>query len=48
MLANLNFDVAPTPPIKFHSVKLTVSNEMSFEDFQAGHRGGLLGYRKLL
>ena len=36
--------VTVMPPIKFGSVRLTVWEDMSFEEFQDGHRGGHLEY----
>ena len=42
-LAVLNLHVSPMPPTKFQLNRLTVWEQMSFQDFQDGHHGHL-GY----
>ena len=44
-LAILNLHVDPMPPTMFWLNQTTALEQTWFEDFQAGHRGGHLGYR---
>ena len=45
ILAILNLYVVPMPPIKFRLNPIYGLGGMSFEEFQAGHRGGHHGYQ---
>ena len=40
----LSSSESPCLPPSFSLIQLTVPEEMSFQDFQAGHHGGHLGY----
>ena len=43
-LAVLNFFASPMPHTKFHLIQNYLSGALLFQDFQAGHHGGYLGY----